>query len=439
MPNRVICCKYLSKHTLNAREWGGVSAHLMARIRSDIPYGYDDTSRVGFWTPETPEFLEKRDERLAARYANITSYAQAKATIRRVSLANQEASARTAQEHNTRGSIIDFDQIHREHHSSGITSDEDAPRRTRQDFRLSERPFANQPVYEHRYANDFDARPSNDDYRDSGNAGSAYGQRTSHHSARRRDNAWPIDEQATAYRNDSGNLREWEFADDDFDEEQRTRTRRQSIGMRLREARRKQRRRRADRAFSRDYDAPAPEDNGPRAAVDKGKMGRQHQRATRMQAQGPQFSLHLPAFATGIIQSLSLDRIVFRPWFAITGVTIFCAVLLAVGVYPAAQDYYLQIRANDQLAAEYEAIVERNAELENHVQALQTDEGMEELAHESLGWVHEGENSVSVLTDGSANPSTGTLSDTGAVPVGSVPAPETWYSPVLDVVFGYEG
>jgi hypothetical protein len=64
---------------------------------------------------------------------------------------------------------------------------------------------------------------------------------------------------------------------------------------------------------------------------------------------------------------------------------------------------------------------------------------MEELAHESLGWVREGENSVSVLTDGSADPGTSSLAETESVVEGSVPAPETWYSPFLDAVFGYEG
>jgi cell division protein FtsB len=223
----------------------------------------------------------------------------------------------------------------------------------------------------------------------------------------------------------------------EYDEYEERGTR--SIAERLRKARHDRRHRKADRAFSRDYAEEIPANEGPRAAVYRGKMGRQHQRAARMQSQGSRFTLKMPAFLAGIIQALSLDRIVFRPWFAVTAVTVFCVAIMATNVYPAAQDYYLQMRSNDQLAAEYQAILDRNAELEDHVAALQTDEGMEELAHESLGWVREGENSVSVLTDGSADPGTSSLAETESVVEGSVPAPETWYSPFLDAVFGYEG
>lgn len=422
---------------------GRGSAHSMAHIRSDIPYGYDDTSQVGFWTPETPEFLEKRDARRAAQYGTVTSYAQAKATIRRVSIANQEASAKAWGEREGQARIVDFGELERARRTA-------APSR-------STWGFSRDSEYGHRfddrsrgYAGSFDGgyEPSREYRVEAGVRRSRQPQgATGSRNGRRGDRASSFDFRAEfsvrrpARYSDgygaAGYADEYDVYDEveEFDENETGNT---LLG-RLRKARHDRRKRKADRAFSREYADAAPADEGPRAAVYRGKMGRQHQRATRMQAQGSQSSLQMPAFLTGIIEALSLDRIVFRPWFAVTAVTLFCVVIVANGVYPAVQDYYLQMRANDQLAAEYEAVVDRNAELQNHVEALQTDEGMEELAHESLGWVREGENSVSVLMEGSAEPGTGVIANTEAIVEGSVPAPETWYSPVLDAVFGYKG
>jgi hypothetical protein len=82
---------------------------------------------------------------------------------------------------------------------------------------------------------------------------------------------------------------------------------------------------------------------------------------------------------------------------------------------------------------------EVHEELQQLVSTLQTDEGIEQLAHESLGWVREGEQSVSVMADGSSDIGSGTTVDSSSIPSGSVPAPTTWYSPALDALFGYEG
>ena len=398
----------------------------MAHIRSDIPYGYDDTSRVGFWTPETPEFLDKRDARRAARYQSATSYSQAKAAIRRVSLANQETSARAWAEHSGQARIVDFEQLERAHAAQVRERNFDAWDGGRRDgYGAGEaRPYRSEAVAR-------DSRESRMDAPRSRRRGNIRAVASSRGGATSRRTDWQ-----SATSGGWGRQNDFDEYDerDEYDEQPAD----TSLIGRLRKARHESRHRKADRAFSRDYAQDVPSEDGPRAAVYRGKMGRQHQRAARMQSSESQFSLHMPAFLVNAVHALSLDRIVFRPWFAVTAVSIFCVVVVAGGVYPAAQDYYLQMRANDRLAAEYEALVDRNAELESHVAALQTDEGMEELAHESLGWVREGENSVSVLTDGSADPGTSALAETQSVAEGSVPAPETWYSPVLDVVFGYE-
>jgi cell division protein FtsB len=214
-----------------------------------------------------------------------------------------------------------------------------------------------------------------------------------------------------------------------------------SLRGKLRRARHEWRSRKADRAYTRSYDDVAPaEAAGPRAAVYRGQMGRTHQRAARMQdaaRSGARFQM--PAFIGRIFDALSIERLPVRPGFVYSALVLACVAFVAFSVFPAAQDYYLQSRVNDQLAAEYEAVLARNEELEQHVATLQTDEGIEQLAHENLGWVKDGDHSVSIVVDGSADPGSDSLSATGAVAEGSVPTPETWYSPVLDVVFGYEG
>ena len=398
----------------------------MARKNADIYSGGDDMSRVGYWTPETPEFLEKRDARRSAQRSSAVTYTQAKANIRRISIQNQEASA-ARQPRSGAAPIIDFSQL-------GATN-------AGHDFR------ARAEFSWERHEGD--ARRSRGGYRVSAEVSASSAPRSRRASGNRlapsrfadgtrARSGFRFDEDRDERKSRHNDWRE-EFAEYDSAEEDMPR--KSGLRERLRKARHEQRHRKADRAFSREYDdaAPAMEDGAPRAAVYEGRMGRTHHRAARMQTPGSQFGSRIAGFFSGILSALSLDRIVMRPWFAWTAVTVMCVVLAANAIYPAAQDYYLQTRANDQLAAEYAALVDRNEELEQHVQALQTDEGIAELAHESLGWVTEGEHSVSVLTDGSSNPGSASLSSTEAVAEGSVPAPETWYSPVLDAVFGYEG
>ncbi|MDO4533548.1 MAG: septum formation initiator family protein [Coriobacteriia bacterium] len=356
----------------------------MARHRLDISYGYDDMSQVGYWAPETPEFLEKREERRAASRSYAVSYTQAKANIRRISVQNQ-ANSPTRRQTDSYASIIDFERLDRSRYRND--SRNEIPER---EAYPSHRPSAS----------------SSRSYRSSANEAYFGGH----------------------YEND------FEF-DDPMPREDT------SLRGRVRKAQHDWRSRKADRAFTRDYeDVSTPAQEGSRAAVYRGKMGRTHQRAARMQQTSRTSSgFQMPAFLSGILDAIPLERLSVRPVFIYSALALMCAAFFAFNVFPAAQDLYLQSRANDQLAAEYQAVLDRNAELEQHVAALQTDEGMEELAHESLGWVKEGEHSVSILTEGSANPGSDTMSDTGTILEGSVPAPETWYSPVLDVVFGYEG
>ena len=76
------------------------------------------------------------------------------------------------------------------------------------------------------------------------------------------------------------------------------------------------------------------------------------------------------------------------------------------------------------------------ASLKSEVGTLQTDAGIEDRAHEQFGWVPEGEQTANVhgLAADAGNDEGSNF--TANIVAGSVEAPETWYSPVLDALFG---
>lgn len=105
-------------------------------------------------------------------------------------------------------------------------------------------------------------------------------------------------------------------------------------------------------------------------------------------------------------------------------------------LYPTARQVYIESRQEDRLQAEYDALVARNDAMQERIDYLKTDEGIEDAARQQLGWVKEGETAV-VVKGLSENAEAEGSSVNIQVVSGSVPAPQTWYSPVLDVVFGY--
>ena len=73
-----------------------------------------------------------------------------------------------------------------------------------------------------------------------------------------------------------------------------------------------------------------------------------------------------------------------------------CLVLTGIFLYPSAKQYYVTMRECDRLQAEYEAIENRNANIQSEVDALATDAGVEDRAREEFGWVKTGEHAVNV-------------------------------------------
>ena len=186
--------------------------------------------------------------------------------------------------------------------------------------------------------------------------------------------------------------------------------------------------RKADKVFG-SQDGAAAGEGGPRAALYKGEMGSSQRRASRMQSdEGPAEGGRGKASARG--------RFRLGPKMRIFAASAACLALVCVFLYQPARQAYQSMREHDALAAEYAALQQRGDALQTSVDVLSTDEGMEALAHEQFGLVREGEVSVNVAGvegDSEVGPSA-----PPNVSSGGVDAPDTWYSGVLDPLFGVE-
>lgn len=266
--------------------------------------------------------------------------------------------------------------------------------------------------------------------------------------------------------------------------------RKTSFSQKLASFKRKRTKEKASKAFAAQFgNAQSAANAGPRAAVYKGEMGRVQRHAQRLQSNttaahyGKHATTHLPgtaSYSAGVAAgfasaashfagaanhssnktehaSSGSERTTSAAGNALNAVgnvfvriaqTLFgtsrrvaalsvaaCLVIACTFMYPAAKQYYQEMRYLDQVQAEYDAVVERNSELASTRDYLQSNAGVEEMAHDKYGWVNEGENSVLVY----GLPEDDTIADTNlSIKRGSVEAPETWYSVILDPLFGVE-
>lgn len=221
--------------------------------------------------------------------------------------------------------------------------------------------------------------------------------------------------------------------DDSLDEEGVEQAEREPETLsRFEKLKRKHAKDKADRKFARQYGGngdAAPGEGGSRAAVYKGEMGSAHRRSSRMQNEE---SSSASRRTRGGDSQKPAARLVRKPWFIAAAVAAFCLVFTVSFLYPSAAQLYHSVRERDQLQAEYAAIEQRNDSIQASVDALSTDAGVEDRAHQEFGWVSKGENAVTVYGLDLDSDSTFTAS---IVP-GSIPAPETWYSKLLDPIFG---
>lgn len=223
------------------------------------------------------------------------------------------------------------------------------------------------------------------------------------------------------------------FSEDDLLEEEGAQPKPKGIAglfARISDARKSGAKSRAERAFDKAYGgSDAGSSGGPRAALYTGKMGASQKKATRIQGKsGISFggfslpSINLPEFSHA-----------FKRNTAIIICTV-AAVMLVGSIYTPAQQYYQQIRERDRLSAEYAAVQERNAALQSTVDWLGTEEGLEDKAHAEFGLINPDEKTASVIGIDVDN----TPEFHANVVPGSIPAPETWYSSILDALFFYD-
>lgn len=233
------------------------------------------------------------------------------------------------------------------------------------------------------------------------------------------------------------------FEEDPAHEEAQSRSRREAQRKQSeslsQEIRKRFRTAKADREFDRTIGARErararmeQQEQGSRAAVYDMRMGASQRKSVRSMAEGEKgkrsgFSL---PFALPFNGSLSA--------WATRGIVAFVAVAFAVVMlYPSCQNYYNETRQLQQLEAEYDALQTYNAQMQSQVNYLNTDEGIEDYARSELGWIRPGEHVVSVEGVTSTSDNTRSNSRAFAIPAGSVAAPDTWYSGILDVIFGY--
>lgn len=195
----------------------------------------------------------------------------------------------------------------------------------------------------------------------------------------------------------------------------------------------------ADREFDRTIGARErararmeEQEQGSRAAVYDMRMGANQRKSVRAMAEDDKkrsrgFSL---PFALPFNGSLSA-------WATRTVVAFVAVAFAVVMLYPSCQNYYNETRQLQQLQAEYDALQEYNTQMQNQVDYLNTDAGIEDYARSELGWIRPGEHVVSVEGVTSSTDSTRSNSRVYSIPAGSVAAPDTWYSGILDVIFGY--
>lgn len=195
----------------------------------------------------------------------------------------------------------------------------------------------------------------------------------------------------------------------------------------------------ANKKFDKTYggagNVAAAEQAGPRAALYSTKMGTNHKKSAKMQIKDAR---DMATHSVGLIgEKLSNFKLPEIPKYASRLLVTFGVIaIFAFGLYAPAQQYYVQMRETDRLQAEFIEVANRTNNLADSIDSLHTKEGIEDKAHKDLGYVKSGEKSATVK--GIAEINLRGLPTSNVAP-GSIPAPDTWYSGALDVIFGYTG
>ena len=98
----------------------------------------------------------------------------------------------------------------------------------------------------------------------------------------------------------------------------------------------------------------------------------------------------------------------------ITSLVLCCIVFSIFFLYQPAKDFYMSVREQDRLQAQYDALKNTNTQLQNDIDFLQTEEGVKQRASETLGLIQAGESigyvAGSEVVDGRDNSAASTSS-----------------------------
>jgi len=188
----------------------------------------------------------------------------------------------------------------------------------------------------------------------------------------------------------------------------------------------------AGRQFSKQFadDAPSSASAGPRPAVYKTEMGRQHKKMTQMQSKSYAGESSVGLLAAPF-QWLKSPKFVV----GLMGIVI-CVVLVGAFLYPVAKQSYTAARQLDQKNAELVAVQANNQAIQNQIDTLSTPEGIEDRARSDYGWTMQGEQGGTVYGLDSSDSSSTTPPATADAVADGVQAPQYWYTGFLDALFG---
>lgn len=100
--------------------------------------------------------------------------------------------------------------------------------------------------------------------------------------------------------------------------------------------------------------------------------------------------------------------------FLIAAFVLGCIVFSVCFLYQPARDYYISVREQDRLQAQYDALKNTNIQLQNDIDFLQTEEGIRQRAGDTLGLIQAGESigyvAGSEINDGRDNSAASTSS-----------------------------
>ena len=177
------------------------------------------------------------------------------------------------------------------------------------------------------------------------------------------------------------------------------------------------------------------EESTSRAALYEMRMGRTQKRSTKMQNDSSSGNSKRAKKCFLCLRCFSWMSSTIASRFVIAGCCVFFTFVM---LYQPLADYYDESRQLQQLEAEYSALEEQNASLKSEIDYLNTDAGLEDYARYKLGYIRADEQTATVENiepSSKVNDTSGSISY--SIPAGSIPAPDTWYSGVLDFVFGY--